>query len=157
MEEIVTFKYDLVTYFWKFFLRNISSLREFLLLIFGNCALWSCGISMKNVNLCWAFFLYHFVQAIWFPFTYKNGMCYLFNLISRNQEHFLVGFKNLKMILRHGGRGEYYNYVGGSYRNAESFFVNCIFLYFCVFSAVSKEKRDIKNFLGSTYERDSQS
>ena len=84
-------------------------------------------------------------------------MYYLFNLISRNQEYFLVDFKNIKMILRHGGRGEYYNYVGGSYRNAESFFVNCIFLYFCVFSAVSKEKRDIKNFLGSTYERDSQS
>ena len=133
LEEIVTFKYDLVTYFWKIFHRKISSLREFLLLIFGNCALWSCRISMKNVNLCWAFFLYHFVQTIWFPFTYKKGMCYLFNLISRTQEHFLVDFKNLKMIFRHGSRGEYYNYVGGSYVNAESFFVNCIFLYFCVF------------------------
>ena len=42
-------------------------------------------------------------------------MYYLFNLISRNQEYFLVDFKNIKMILRHGGRGEYYNYVGGSY------------------------------------------
>ena len=84
-------------------------------------------------------------------------MCYLFNLISRNQEHFLVDFKNLKMILRHEGRSQYYNYVGGSYLNAESFFVNCIFLYFYVFSAGSREKCDIKNFLGSTYERDSQS
>ena len=84
-------------------------------------------------------------------------MCYLFNLISRNQEHFLVDFKNLKMILRHGGRGGYYNYVGGSYLNAESFFVKFFFSIFLYFSVVSREKRDIKNFLGSTYERDSQS
>ena len=61
------------------------------------------------------------------------------------------------MILRHGGRGGYYNYVGCSYLNAESFFVNCVFLYFCFFSAVLREKRDIKNFLGSKYEKDSQS
>ena len=68
LEEIVTFKYDLVKYFWELFHRKISSLREFLLLIFGNRTLWSCRISMKNVNLCWVFFSIPFCSGDMIPF-----------------------------------------------------------------------------------------